>query len=202
MLALLMRNLGQASIDDQNSGDLLTRCACEPTIAGGPTLLTHLCAAPGVEVGRRRSLGVLNEVHFAVQCQSAWHAIRLGAYNLAEVGDREVLTMATPELKTYFQTFQTDQLGQIFLTGILNVQSYSKVNLEIIQWPHAAVNMTVLCDMGKLSGETLGQTVGQFALGTAGQIHTFEVVGPEFSVILTGGPPSTQVPIEAWVFLR
>ena len=30
-----MRNLGQASIDDQNSGDLLTRCACGPTIAGG-----------------------------------------------------------------------------------------------------------------------------------------------------------------------
>lgn len=110
--------------------------------------------------------------------------------------------MAAPEVKRYFQTFTTDAHGQIFLTGILNVEAYSKVSLEIIQFPHAAVNMTVSCDMGKLSGATLGQTVGQFPLGTAGQIHTFEVVGPEFSLILTGGPPNTDVPIQAWVFLR
>jgi len=45
-------------------------------------------------------------------------------------------------------------LGQIFMTGILNVEAFSKVNLEIIQWPHAPVNMTVLCDMGKISGNS------------------------------------------------
>jgi hypothetical protein len=110
--------------------------------------------------------------------------------------------MATPELKTYFQTFKTDNLGQIFLTGILDVTAFTKVNLEIIQWPHAAVTMNVSCDMGKISGSTLAQTVGQFTLGTAGQIHTFTVSGPEFSVILTGGPPNTDVPIQAWVFLN
>ena len=46
--------------------------------------------------------------------------------------------MAAPELKTYFQTFKTDHLGQIFMTGILNVEAYNKVNkvnVEIIQWP-------------------------------------------------------------------
>jgi hypothetical protein len=110
--------------------------------------------------------------------------------------------MAAPELKTYFETFTTDQLGQIFMTGILNVEAFSKVNLEIIQFPSAAVNMTVGCDMGKITGETLAQTVGQFPLGTAAQIHTFDVIGPEFSVVLTGGPPNTAVPIQAWVFLR
>ena len=110
--------------------------------------------------------------------------------------------MATPELKTYFQTFTTDALGQIFLTGILNVEEHSRVNLEIIQWPHVAVSMTVSCNMGKISGETLAQTVGQFALGTTGQISTFDVVGPEFTVVLTGGPPNTDVPIQAWVFIR
>ena len=52
--------------------------------------------------------------------------------------------MAAPELKTYFQTFKTDQLrGQLFMTGILNLEAFNKVNLEIIQFPHAAVNMTV-----------------------------------------------------------
>lgn len=110
--------------------------------------------------------------------------------------------MATPKLLTYFQTFKTDPLGQIFITGIVDVKDYNKVNVEIIQWPHAAVAMTVSCDMGKLSGTTLAQVVGQFPLGTAGTIHTFNVVGPEFSVILTGGPASTDVPIQAWVFLN
>ena len=110
--------------------------------------------------------------------------------------------MAAPELKTYFQTFKTDNLGQIFMTGILNVEAFSKVNLEIIQWPHSAVSMTVTCNMGKISGSTLAQTVGQFPLGTAGQIHTFEVIGPEFTVVLTGGPANADVPIQAWAFLH
>ncbi|MFZ1010451.1 MAG: hypothetical protein WAN65_26665 [Candidatus Sulfotelmatobacter sp.] len=110
--------------------------------------------------------------------------------------------MAVPELKTYFQTFTTDGLGQIFMTGILNVEAFGHVNLEIVQFPHASVSMTVVCYMGKLSGTTLAQTVGQFSLGTAGQIHTFDVIGPEFSVVLTGGPANTDVPIQAWVFLR
>ena len=110
--------------------------------------------------------------------------------------------MATPKLTTYFKTFTTDTLGQIFLTGILDVSTYDQVNLEIIQWPHAAVSMTVSCDMGKLSGSTLAQVVGQFPLGTAGLIHTFNVIGPEFSVVLTGGTPTTDVPIQAWLFLR
>jgi hypothetical protein len=111
--------------------------------------------------------------------------------------------MATPVLKTYFDNYKTDNLGQIFLTGILNVKSHNSVNVEIIQWPAAAgVNMTVQCDMGKISGSTLAQTVGQFPLGTAAQIHTFNVIGPEFSMVLTGGPANTEVPIQAWVFLK
>ena len=33
-------------------------------------------------------------------------------------------------------------------------------------------------------------------------IHSFEVVGPEFSVVITGGTPNTDVPIQAWLFLN
>jgi len=110
--------------------------------------------------------------------------------------------MATPELKTYFQTFKTDSLGQIFMSGILNVEAFSKINLEIVQSPEVAVSMTVLCNMGKISGTTLAQTVGQFPLGTAGTIQTFDVIGPEFIVVLTGGPATTDVPIQAWIFLH
>jgi hypothetical protein len=114
----------------------------------------------------------------------------------------EVRAMATPILNTYFQTFKTDALGQIFMTGILDVKDFNQINLEIIQFPHAAVSMTVICDIGKLSGSTLAQTVQTFPLGTAGTIHTFNVIGPEFSVVLTGGPANTDVPIQAWVFLH
>jgi hypothetical protein len=64
------------------------------------------------------------------------------------------------------------------------------------------VSMTVNCEIGKLSGTTLGETVATFPLGTAGQIHSFNVIGPEFSVVLTGGPATTDVPIQAWVFLH
>ena len=74
------------------------------------------------------------------------------------------------KLNTYFQTFKTDNLGQIFMTGILDVQAYNKVHVEIIQWPHAPVTMSVSCTMGKISGSTLAQVVGQFPLGTAGVI--------------------------------
>jgi hypothetical protein len=110
--------------------------------------------------------------------------------------------MAAPKLNTYFQTFKTDALGQIFMSGILDVSTYNQLNVEIIQWPHAAVSMAVSCDMGKITGSTLAQTVGQFPLGTAGQIHTFNVIGPEFSLVLTGGPPNPDVPIQAWIFLH
>jgi hypothetical protein len=114
----------------------------------------------------------------------------------------EVFPMATPIIHNYSQTFTTDKLGQIFIIGILNVEAFDKVNLEIIQWPHAALTLNVVCDFGKITGPTLAQTVAQFPLATRGQIHTFDVIGPEFSVVLTGGPPNTTVPIQAWAVLH
>jgi hypothetical protein len=110
--------------------------------------------------------------------------------------------LATPQLLTFFQTFTTDQFGQIFLTGILDIKPYTKVDLEIIQFPSNVPNMTVQVFMGKLSGSTLGSVVGSFALGTQGTIRAFNVVGPEASVVILGGPPNTAVNIQAWLFLQ
>jgi hypothetical protein len=109
--------------------------------------------------------------------------------------------MATKFL-TFFDTFTTDNLGQIFLTGVIDVQEYGKVHLEIFQWPTIQADMTVSCVMGKISGETLAQEIEQFPLGANPIIHTFEVIAPEFTVNLTGGTPATEVPIQAWVFLN
>ena len=110
--------------------------------------------------------------------------------------------MPAPKLTTYFKTFTTDALGQIPVTGIVDVSAWDTVNVEIIQFPHAQVAMTAICMMGKLSGSTLGEAIATFPLGTAGVIHTFDVIGPEFNLVLTGGPPKTKVPIQAWMFLH
>jgi hypothetical protein len=117
--------------------------------------------------------------------------------------------MPAPQLHTFFATFTTDNLGQInvqdhHLGGILNIEAFSKVNVEIVQWPQAAtpLSMTVQCNMGKISGPTLAQTVGKFPLSIDGAIHTFDVVGPEFVLALTGGPPNTAVPLQAWIFIH
>lgn len=57
------------------------------------------------------------------------------------------------------------------------VPTFSEVNLEIVQFPDAAVNMAVVCLMGKLSGQTLAQTVGYFPLGAPGQIEAQVLFG-------------------------
>jgi hypothetical protein len=70
--------------------------------------------------------------------------------------------VAAPEFKTYFQSFRTDEAGQVFMTGILNVEAFSKVNVAIVQASEAPVSIAAVCSMGKLSGETLAQPVAKF----------------------------------------
>lgn len=108
----------------------------------------------------------------------------------------------SPLFTPLFNSFTTNSLGDIFLTGILEVQAYNKVSVEVVPGPGAPAGMTVMCTMGKLSGETLAAEVGQFPFATAAAIHTFNVVGPEFSVVIVGGPANTAVPVQAWVFLN
>jgi hypothetical protein len=110
--------------------------------------------------------------------------------------------MATPQFTTYFKTFKTDSDGRIDLTGILNVQDYNSIDFMVIQFPHANVSMSLTADIGKISGQTLAQSVVDFTVGTAAEIHTVKVIGPEFSITLLSGPKDTDVPIQAWVFLH
>jgi hypothetical protein len=110
--------------------------------------------------------------------------------------------MAQPQVKTYFKKFTSDAQGQIFMTGPLDVSTYEKIDVEIVQWPQAPVKLTAKCAIGKISGETLAEEVASFPLSGSGKIHSFDVVGPEFSVVLTGATPKATVPIQGWVFLH
>jgi hypothetical protein len=110
--------------------------------------------------------------------------------------------VARPDFKTYIGTFRTDGAGQIILTGILNVEAYNKVNVLIIQSSQSPVNIAASCLMGKLSGQTVSQVIARFPVDVEPKIQTFEVIGPEFSMTLVGGPPDTDVSIQAWVFIH
>lgn len=101
----------------------------------------------------------------------------------------------------YFQSFTTDAHGQIQVTGILDIKDYQRAHLEIIQHPGSVPNLTADVVMGKISGTTLAQVVGSFPLGPA-TIRTYDVVGPEMGVWVRGGPPNTEVQLQAWLFLH
>ena len=53
--------------------------------------------------------------------------------------------------------------------------------------------------MGKISGATLAQTYTQ---PVDGNIHTFEVIGPQMVLWLLGGTPNSQEQVQLWVYLR
>ena len=86
--------------------------------------------------------------------------------------------MAAPQLKTYFKKFKSDHLGQIQLTGIVNIRNFDTVNLEVTNWPDPIPNLTVAVHMGKISGATLAQEIDHFSLGGPVLIHTYSVAGP------------------------
>lgn len=102
---------------------------------------------------------------------------------------------------TYFQTYTTDRLGQIFLTGPLDATGFDQASLEIIQFPGRVPGLTVGVNGGKISGSTLAMTVDSFPLGGV-TVHSYDLDGPEISLVLTGGPANTPVNIQAWVYLH
>ena len=151
-----------------------------------------------------RCLSMVNTVVVSIVCACVVGgcALQGNEQDDPSAGTPAMQDLTTPQLLTYFQPFTTDQFGQIFLTGILDVKDNKEADLEIIQFPGNLPNMTVRMHMGKISGATLSSIVGSFALGTSTTIHTFNVVGPEASVVITGGPANTAVNIQAWLFLH
>jgi hypothetical protein len=113
----------------------------------------------------------------------------------------QAMDPSAPQLNTYFQTFHSDQFGNIDLTGILDIKNFNTVNLEIDNFPNPIPNLEVSVRMGKISGTTLSQEIDHFSLGPL-LIRTYSVMGPDFTVTVMGAPPNTDVDIQAWVFLN
>jgi hypothetical protein len=116
---------------------------------------------------------------------------------------QDIAVMAAPQVITYDRAFTTTSFGEIELTGPVNVRDYSSVNLCIVQLPTTGVSINVTSQMGLFTeAPILADTVDFFRLSANSIVHTYDVIGPEFIVALTQGPPDTSVSIQAWIFLH
>jgi hypothetical protein len=78
--------------------------------------------------------------------------------------------------------------------GVVSLAGFHKVFVRI-----GTTRATgILVNMGKISGATLSQF---FARPMSQQTQTFDVIGPQMVLVLTGGPPNTTERVQLWVFL-
>mgnify|MGYP003694034199 CR=1 FL=1 len=77
------------------------------------------------------------------------------------------------------------------LTGILDIEGYHTVNLEILAgYADQVPDLRVTVDMGKITGSTLADEVDRFTIAILIHIHihTYPVIGPELVVWVLGAP--------------
>jgi hypothetical protein len=77
---------------------------------------------------------------------------------------------------------------------VIDVKKFRRVSILIGSTKAGSCMMF----MGKISGPTLSK---QFTLPLDGDIHTFDIVGPEMSLFLSGGKPNTKENVQLWVYL-
>jgi hypothetical protein len=80
--------------------------------------------------------------------------------------------------------------------GILDIRRFRRVNIRV--GSTKATSFQVF--MGKISIATLSE-IRLVVQPPDQRIHTLEVVGPEMTLFLMGGPPNTQERVQLWVYL-
>ena len=80
-------------------------------------------------------------------------------------------------------------------TRAIDVTGFRRVSIRIGSTQATSCRMF----MGKIRGATLASA---FTVPLDGEIHTFEVVGPEMSLSLEGAEPDSTEQVELWVYLR
>ncbi len=76
---------------------------------------------------------------------------------------------------------------------ILDVRNYRKVSVLIGPTKAAKGIITI----GKISGSTLSV---QYDIPIDGKVHSFDVVGPEINLGLTGSTSSPKESVQAWIY--
>ncbi len=100
----------------------------------------------------------------------------------------------TPATIHYSQHGQAQVPLDPAVGSIIDVSQYRRVSVEIGQ-THAT---SAALYMGKISGATLSML---FAVPLDGKIHTFEIVGPQITLWLSGAAPNSQEQEQLWVYL-
>jgi hypothetical protein len=108
-----------------------------------------------------------------------------------------------PTLTTHNQSFTTHAAGDVQVMPMTSLLGYSKVCLAIVpaQSTPAVTGVLLTVTMGKLSQWTLAQQIDSFPFDNTGQIHTYDVIGPQMSTALAGGPPNAALNVQAWILL-
>ncbi|HKC80843.1 MAG TPA: hypothetical protein VKB91_06575 [Gemmatimonadaceae bacterium] len=95
-------------------------------------------------------------------------------------------------------TFGSNGQAQIKLTptaAVISVTGYRRVSV-IVGSTHAT-NLRI--QMGKIAGATLSTSLYNGPVNQ--QVHTYEVIGPELVLVLTGAPANSTDHVQVWVYL-
>jgi hypothetical protein len=93
------------------------------------------------------------------------------------------------------------QFGEAFVNldptvgGVIDVSGYRWVSIRIGSTKATSCEMA----MGKISNQTLAQA---YNVPLDGKIHTFEINGPQMTLVLKGGQPNSTENVKMWVYLR
>lgn len=99
----------------------------------------------------------------------------------------------TPAALTYSQSGEAQV--PLDTNPIIDVTGYRQVNVRIGQTKATSWSLY----MGKISNATLSV---ENMRSVDNAIHTFDVVGPEIALFLSGGQPKSREKVELWVYLR
>jgi len=78
--------------------------------------------------------------------------------------------------------------------GIVNISEFRRVSIQIGSTNASAFDVF----MGKIAGATLSV---RHTLPVDHNIHTFNIVGPEMTLLLKGGQPQSTEQVQLWVYL-
>ena len=77
----------------------------------------------------------------------------------------------------------------------LDVSEFRKITVRIGTCKAQSASMHI----GKISGPTLAVA---YDIPLNNNAHTFDVIGPQMTLWLKGGPPNTGEKVQVWVYLR